>query len=189
MVGTEPRATRSPSCATARWRGRRRHRREPHPRRERSAPDEFGPPEPVVIPVIERICKAAPCSGKLARLWVLRKDNRIQRYLHHGDPTACSDPPSVYFDRHGREVGGIGMRPVQKGSEDERRLNKNGSARGRRDPCGGGRLHRAGRWASRSGSPWAGSMPDGACADRVYHPPRGRLRRGDRPGLVRAPRA
>jgi hypothetical protein len=87
-------------------------------------PDEFGPPEPIVIPVVERICKAAPCSGKLARLWVFMRDNRIQRYLHHGDLTACSDPPSVYFDRDGREIGGIGMRPVQRGSDDERRLNE-----------------------------------------------------------------
>jgi hypothetical protein len=87
-------------------------------------PDEFGPPEPVMIPVIERICKAAPCSGKLARLWVFMRDNRIQRYLHHGHVTACSDPPSVYFDRDGREIGGVGMRPVQKGSDDERRLNE-----------------------------------------------------------------
>jgi hypothetical protein len=45
-------------------------------------------------------------------------------YLHHGDPTACSDPPSVYFDRDGRELGGIGMRPMPKGSDDERHLNE-----------------------------------------------------------------
>lgn len=86
-------------------------------------PDELGPPEPVTIPVIESICKAAPCSGKLARIWVLRKDNWIVRYLHHGDLTACSHPPSVYFDKEGRQVGGIGMGPVQKGSGDGLRLN------------------------------------------------------------------
>jgi hypothetical protein len=77
-----------------------------------------------MIPVVESICKTALCPGNLARIWVLRKDNRIQRYLHHDDLTACSHPPSVYFDKDGHEVGAIAMRPVQKGSEDERRLNE-----------------------------------------------------------------
>src|SRR4051812_48751871 len=57
-------------------------------------PDEHGMPEPIMIPVIEKVCKAAPCSGKLARLVVFWKDTRIVRYLHHGDLTSCSHPPS-----------------------------------------------------------------------------------------------
>jgi hypothetical protein len=86
-------------------------------------PDEYGPPEPIAIPVVEKICKAAPCSGPGARIWVFMKDNQIRRYLHHGDRSSCTHPPSVYFDREGREVGAMPMRPV-KDADDQRRLDQ-----------------------------------------------------------------
>jgi hypothetical protein len=81
-------------------------------------------PEPVLVPAVERACKSAPCSGAHARVVVLRKDNRIVRYLHQGDPSACSHPPSVYFDRDGNEVGAIAMVPIVPGSEKEKELDE-----------------------------------------------------------------
>jgi hypothetical protein len=74
------------------------------------------------FPALEKVCAAAPCSGKLARVIVLRREGRIVRYLHHADPTSCADGPSVYFDQDGKQVGGIGMFPVVRGSPEEQRL-------------------------------------------------------------------
>src|SRR5262249_23930880 len=85
-------------------------------------PDERAP-EPIVVPVVEKICKAADCSGTGSRIWVLRKDNRIERYLHHGDIRRCSHPPSTYFDRDGKEVGAMPMRPVRD-PEDAKQLDE-----------------------------------------------------------------
>jgi len=79
-------------------------------------------PEPVLIPAVEAACRAARCSGPGARIQVIRHGPRITAYLHHGDATACSHPPSTYFDRDGKELGVIAMRPVVPGSDDAKRV-------------------------------------------------------------------
>lgn len=79
-------------------------------------------PEPVLIPAVEAACKEAPCSGPAARIQVIRSGARITAYLHHGDPSSCSHPPSVYFDRDGKELGSIAMRPIVPGSDDAKRV-------------------------------------------------------------------
>lgn len=86
-------------------------------------PDEHGMPEPVMIPTIKAICAKAPCAGRFSRIEVWRNDaGRVGVYAHFGDIDQCSHPPLVYFDRDGRELGGIGEKPVVRGSDEEREL-------------------------------------------------------------------
>src|SRR5687768_1066585 len=79
-------------------------------------PDEGGMPEPVLIPAIEKICKEAPCSGERARIRVFRSGPRITAYLHHPDPSSCTHPPSVYFDREGKQLGSLAEHPTAPAS-------------------------------------------------------------------------
>jgi hypothetical protein len=59
----------------------------------------------------------------MSRIVVLRSGEKIVRYLHHGDIRRCSHPPSVYFDASGAEVGTIPMKPIQKGSDEEKKID------------------------------------------------------------------
>src|SRR5262245_47482607 len=43
-------------------------------------PDEGGMPEPMRVDVIRKVCAAAPCSGRMARVHVYYAKNRIHRY-------------------------------------------------------------------------------------------------------------
>jgi len=78
-------------------------------------PDEYGPPEPVMLPTIAAICNKAPCSGELAHVtaWYDHK-NRIRGYTHDGDPQRCATTSS--FDRDGNAVRALKNGLVRGGS-------------------------------------------------------------------------
>jgi hypothetical protein len=66
-------------------------------------PDEYGPPEPVLLPTVDAICNKAPCSGELAQVTAFYDHkNRIRAYAHEGDPQRCKTV--TYFDRDGSEI-------------------------------------------------------------------------------------
>lgn len=85
-------------------------------------PDEWGPPEPVRVDVIAKICAAAPCSGEFARLRVFYLPQGIHRYAHDGDIRRCSHPPTTVYDREGKEVGAIPLEPIVPGSARDKEL-------------------------------------------------------------------
>jgi len=73
--------------------------------------------------VLQSICKQAPCASEHSRLEVWRSaKGKIGLYVHHGDPGACSHPPSMWFDPAGKTLLTIAMRPVVAGSEEARQL-------------------------------------------------------------------
>jgi hypothetical protein len=85
-------------------------------------PDEGGPPEPVRVDVIAKICGVAACSGPLARVRVFYHANAVYRYAHDGDLQKCSHPPTTVFDQAGKEVGGIAQEPIVRGSAREKEV-------------------------------------------------------------------
>lgn len=86
-------------------------------------PDEHGMPEPLSTPTLSRVCSTAPCAGPMSRIDVWRtRTGRVALYVHHGDISRCSHPPSVYFDALGKEVLTQAERPVAPGSADAKRF-------------------------------------------------------------------
>jgi hypothetical protein len=85
-------------------------------------PDEGGPPEPVSVPTIAKLCGGAACAGPFSRVRVFYKGNAIYRYAHDGDLQKCSHPPTTVFEKTGKEVGGIAEEPIVRGSAREKEV-------------------------------------------------------------------
>ena len=85
-------------------------------------PDEGGPPEPIGVHVIAKLCAEAPCSNERARVRVFYRQNAIHRYAHDGDLRTCSHPPTVVFDSAGKKVGSIPEEPISRGSAREKEM-------------------------------------------------------------------
>lgn len=86
-------------------------------------PDEHGMPEPLSTPTLTRVCSTAPCAGPMSLIDVWRtRTGRVALYVHQGDISRCSHPPTVYFDALGKEVLTQAQRPVAPGSADAKRF-------------------------------------------------------------------
>lgn len=86
-------------------------------------PDEHGMPEPLSTPTLTRVCSTAPCAGPMAHVDVWRtRAGRVALYVHQGDISRCSHPPTAYFDALGKEVLTQAQRPVAPGSADAKRF-------------------------------------------------------------------